>query len=133
MEKPQQISRFATFAIVASLINFTATAVLTQFAARGVIGAAIGVTIILGMVAWIVRGRSAIGRLALTAWLVFGIGASLASYAYMLIKHHTDVIGPGVQTLSLVTIAANIVALIFLWSRASTAWLENRPEPSEQP
>jgi len=133
MEKPQQIIRFATFALVASLINFTATAVLTQFTTRGLVGAAIGVFIVVGLVAWIIKGRSAIGRLILTVWLAFGVGASLATYVYMLVAHHTDLMGPGVQTLSLVTTAANIAALIFLWSSASSEWLRKQPEPSEQP
>jgi len=133
MEKPQQIIRFATLAIVASLINFAATALVTQFTPRGLIGASISVVIIVGLVAWIVKGRSAAGRLVLTAWLAFGIGASLASYVYLLITHHTDLMSPSVQTLSLLTTVANCFAVAFLWSGASTAWLQKQPAPSEQP
>ena len=133
MEKPQEISRFAILAVVASLTNSTATSVLTQFTTRGLVGAAVGVAIIVGLVVWIVKGRSAIGRLLLTVWLAFGVGASLASTAYLLIVHRTDVMGPAVQTMSLFTMMANCVALIFLWSRASTAWLQKQPEPSERP
>jgi len=133
MEKPQQIIRFATLAVVASLINFTATVLMTQFTSRGLIGASISVAIIVGLVAWIVKGRSGAGRLVLTAWLAFGIGASLASYAYLMITHHTDLMSPSVQTLSLLTTLANCFSLVFLWSRTSKAWLQKQAEPSEQP
>jgi hypothetical protein len=133
MERPQQINRFATCAVLASLINFAGTSLLADGAARALIGAAMGVVLILGLVAWTVRGRSAIGRLALTIWLAFGIGASLASYAYLLATHMATIMSPGVQALSLLATVANIVALTFLWSRPATAWLQKQPEPSERP
>jgi hypothetical protein len=128
MERPQEIVRFAALAVVASLINFVATSLLTHFASRGLVGAAIGVAIIVGLVSWVVRGRSAVGRAALTIWLAFGVGSSLASYVFLLVTHHANVMSPSVQTLSLITILANCVALIFLWSRASTAWLQKRTD-----
>jgi len=133
MEKPQQINRFAILAVAASLMNFAATSVLTHFTSQGMIGAAVGVAIVVGLVLWIIRGRGMAGRLLLTIWLVFGIGASLASHAYLLFVHRTDVMSPSVETLSVLNLLANCLALIFLWSRASTAWLEKQPEPSERP
>ena len=133
MERPQQISRFAILAVAASLMNFAATSVLTHFTSQGMIGAAIGVAIVVGLVLWIIRGRGMAGRLLLTIWLVFGIGASLASDAYLMLVHRTDVMSPSVETLSVFNLLANCAALLFLWSRASTAWLEKQPEPSERP
>jgi len=133
MEKPREIARFAILVVIASLINFAATAMLSHFASRGLIGASLGIAIIVGLTAWIVKGRSAIGRLVLTIWLAFGIGSSTASYIYLLVVHRADVMSPSVQTLSLITIVANCFALILLWSRASSAWLQKQPEPSERP
>lgn len=133
MNRPQEIGRFATFAVVASLINFAATLLLADFATRALIGAAMGAALVIVLMTWTVKGRSVIGRLVITVWLAFGIGGSLASYAYLLATHMAAIMSPGVQALSLLATVANIVALLFLWSPAATAWLQKQREPSKRP
>ncbi len=133
MERPPQIVRFAIIAVVASLTNFAATLLLTEFTTRALVMAAIGVALVLGLVIWTVKGRNPIGRLVLTIWLAFGIGGSLASFAYLLATHMTTIMSPGVQALSLLATLANIVALLFLWSPPATAWLQKQPEPAKRP
>jgi hypothetical protein len=130
MEKPREIVRFATLTVVASLINFAATALATQFTSHALVGAAVGIAIIVGLTGWIVKGRSAIGRVVLTIWLAFGIGSTLASYVYLAVTHRIDVMSPGVQTLSLISMVANGFALFFLWARASTSWLQKKADAS---
>ena len=133
MGRPREIDRFAGIAVGASLANAFGTLLAAQFATRALIAAPVGIIIILGLVAWIARGRSRVGRLALTVWLAFGLGATLASYIFLLVRHRTGIISPAVQALSLVTMIANCSALVFLWSRNATAWLLGPAESPQQP
>jgi len=133
MGRPAEIDRFAAIAVGGSLVNALATALAAHFATRALIAVPMGVVIVLGLVAWVMRGRSRVGRLALTVWLAFGLGATLASYVFLLVRHQTGLMSPAVQTLSLVTVVANCFALLFLWSRNATAWLQGSAESPQQP
>jgi len=133
MGRPAAINRFAAIAVGASLVNAFGTMSAAQFVTRALIAAPLGIVIVAGLVGWIVRGRSRVGRLALTVWLAFGLGATLASYAFLLIQHRTGIMSPMVQTLSLVSMVANCFALFFLWSRNASAWLEELTELPQQP
>ena len=133
MGRPAEIDRFAAIAVGAGLVNALATALAAHFATRALIAMPMGILIVFGLVAWIVRRRSRVGRLALTVWLAFGLGATVASYAFLLVSHQTGLMSPAVQTLSLVTVVANCFALLFLWSRNATAWLQGSKELPQQP
>ena len=133
MGRPPEIKRFAAIAVGASVANAVGTLLAAQFAPRALMAAPVGILIVLGLVAWIMRGRSRVGRLALTVWLVFGLGATLASFAFLLVRHKIGVMSPSVQATSLVTTLGNIAALLFLWSRNATAWLDEPIELPQQP
>jgi hypothetical protein len=130
MERPQEIGRFAATAVVACLVNASATLVLMDFNLRAAAGSGIGVAIVVGLVAWVVLARSLIARVILTIWLAFVTGAGIASYAVLLVQQRISVMNPTIHVLSLITILANIFALYFLWTAASTAWLERQADAS---
>jgi hypothetical protein len=130
MDRPQEISRFAALAAVACLVNASATLLLMDFNLRAGAGSALGVAIVLGLVAWVVLARSLIARTILTIWLAFVTGAGIASYGVLLVQQRISVMSPTIHVLSLVTILANIFALYFLWTAPSTAWLERRADAS---
>lgn len=123
MGKPREISRFATLALIACLINLVSTLTVLDFARQAWLASGLGAAIAIGFILWVALGRSLIGRLIVTIWLAFGIGAGLAGYAMMLAAHRPTAMGPLLHVLSVVTILLNCVALFFLWSRPSTAWL----------
>jgi len=130
MDRPQEISRFAALAAVACLVNASATLLLMDFNLRAGAGSALGVAIVLGLVAWVVLARSLIARVILTIWLAFLTGAGIASYAILIVQHRISVMNPTIHVLSLITILANIFALYFLWTAASTAWLQKQADAS---
>ena len=130
MDRPQEISRFAALAAVACLVNASATLLLMDFNLRAGAGSALGVAIVLGLVAWVVLARSLIARVILTIWLAFLTGAGIASYAILIVQHRISVMNPTIHVLSLITILANIFALYFLWTAASTAWLQKEADAS---
>ena len=130
MDRPQEISRFAALAAVACLVNASATLLLMDFNLRAGAGSALGVAIVLGLVAWVVLARSLIARVILTIWLAFLTGAGIASYAILIVQHRISVMNPTIHVLSLITILANIFALYFLWTAASTAWLQKQVDAS---
>ena len=130
MEKPQEIIRFGTLSAIACLVNGSATLLLVHFNLRGAVGALVSVAIIVALIGWVLAGRSAIARMVTTIWLAFITGAALASYAIMLVQHRTASMSPTIHVLSLITIVANLFALYFLWTAASTAWLQNRADAS---
>jgi len=133
MGKPAEINRFAAIAVGASLVNAFGTMAAAHFATRALIAAPVSIVIVAGLAAWIMRGRSRIGRIVLTVWLAFGLGATLASYVFLLVRHQTGLMSPLVQTTTLITMAANCFALLFLWSRNATAWLQGVTELPQQP
>jgi len=130
MDRPRDIGRFAVLAAIACLVNAGATLLLVDFNLRAGAGSALGVAIVLGLVAWVVLARSLIARVILTIWLAFLTGAGIASYGLLIAQHRTSVMNPAVHALSLVTILANILALYFLWTAASTAWLQRQADAS---
>jgi hypothetical protein len=130
MERPQEIRRFAALAVVACLVNASATLLLMHFNLRAGAGSLIGVAIVVALVTWVLLGRSGIARLILTIWLAFVTGGALASYVVLIAQHRISVINPAVHALSLATIAANIFALYFLWAAASTTWLQKQVDAS---
>ena len=123
MEKPQEIDRFATLAVLASLVNAIATMLVAHLAPRAVFGGLIGMVIVIGLVLWVRLGRSAIGRVVVTIWLAFITGAALASYAFLLVQHRVSLMSPTVHVLSLITILSDCFALYFLWTTPVSAWL----------
>jgi len=126
MERPQEIRRFAAFGIVACLVNAAATMLMMHFYLRAVAGAMVSVSIVVGLILWVLLGRSMIARVVVTIWLAFVTGSGIASYVILLALGRLATMAPGVHLSSLLTIMANIVALYFLWSPPSTAWLEKR-------
>jgi hypothetical protein len=126
MDRPREINRFAGLALAACLINVGSTMMVLDFAKKGLLATAVGAVIAVGLILWVARWRSLIGRIVLTIWLGFGIGAGLAAYAMILFAHYVVTMSPVVHALSLVTLALNIVALVFLWSKPSTQWLNIR-------
>jgi len=130
MDRPRDISRFAALAAIACLVNAGATLLLVDFNLRAGAGSALGVAIVLGLVAWVVLARSLIARVILTIWLAFLTGAGIASYGLLIAQQRTSVMNPTIHALSLVTIVANILALYFLWTAASTAWLQKQADAS---
>jgi len=131
MERPQEIGRFAVIAVVACLVNASATLVLMDFNFRAAAGSGIGVAIVVGLVAWVLLARSAIARVILTIWLAFITGAAIASYVVLIVQHRIWAMNMMVHVLSLITIAANIFALYFLWTAHSTAWLNSGDESAQ--
>jgi len=130
MERPQEIIRFAVLAAVACLVNASATLLLVDFNLRAGAGSALGVAIVLGLVAWVVLARSPVARVVLTIWLAFLTGAAIASYVVLIAQHRIAVMNSTVHVLSLITILANIFALYFLWTAASTTWLQKQVDAS---
>ena len=130
MERPQEIIRFAVLAAVACLVNAGATLLLVDFNLRAGAGSALGVAIVLGLVAWVVLARSPVARVVLTIWLAFLTGAAIASYIVLIVQHRVAVMNPTIHVLSLITILANIFALYFLWTAASTTWLQKQADAS---
>ena len=126
MERPQEIRRFAAFGIVACLVNAAATMLMMHFYLRAVAGAMVSVSIVVGLILWVLLRRSMIARVVVTIWLAFVTGSGIASYVILLALGRLATMAPGVHLSSLLTIMANIVALYFLWSPPSTAWLEKR-------
>ena len=124
MERPREISRFASLAVAACLINVASTLIVLDFARRGWLGTGFGAAITIGLILWVVLGRGLMSRLLLTVWLAFGIGAGLTAYVMMLHAHRLGAMSPLIHAMSLATILLNIVALYFLWTRVSTAWLQ---------
>jgi uncharacterized membrane protein len=123
VDKPREIDRFATMAVLACVVNAFATLLMMGFAPRAVAGALIGVAIVVGLVLWVRQRRSVIGRVVVTIWLAFLTGAALASYAVLLVQHRASLMSPTVHVMSLITIVSNCFALYFLWTRAASAWL----------
>ena len=130
MDRPREINRFAWLALAACLINVGATVMVLDFAKKGLLATAVGATIAVGLILWVARWRSPIGRVVLTIWLGFGIGAGLAGYAMILLAHHAVTMSPVVHALSLVTLALNCGALVYLWSRAASLWLQKQADAS---
>jgi len=126
MDKPREIGRFAALALTACLINVFSTLLVLDFARKGWLATAMGAAIAIGLILWVVLGRSLVARLLLTIWLAFGIGAGLAGYAMILSTHNIAAMSPLVHAMSLITMVFNGAALFFLWKRASTAWLQVR-------
>lgn len=126
MQKPPAIIRFASLAAAACLINVVTTLIVLDFARKGWLGTGLGAAITLGLILWIVLGRSLIGRLILTIWLAFGIGAGLTAYVMMLYTHRLGAMSPMIHALSVATILLNGLALFFLWTRVSTAWMQTK-------
>jgi hypothetical protein len=85
---------------------------------------------VVGLILWVLLGRSKIGRVVLTIWLAFVVGSGIASFGILLAMHRLGTMAPGVRVLSLITIAGYIFALYFLWSRPSTAWIDARENGS---
>jgi hypothetical protein len=133
MGRPREINRFAAIAVGASMVNAFGTVSAAQFTTRALIAAPLGILIVAGLVGWIIQGRSRIGRLVLTVWLAFGLGATLASFLFLLVRHQTGLMSPVVQVVTLLTVIANCFALFFLWSHAATAWLQESAEMPGQP
>jgi hypothetical protein len=127
MDRPREIRRFRMLALTACLINVATTLIVLNFAVGSLAGAAIGAAISIGLILWISRGRSLIGRVLLTIWLAIGIVGAVASYALILFSYHQTTMSPAVNGLSLISLALNCAALVFLWSRAATAWLAIKP------
>ena len=123
MQRPQEIRRFAALAVVACLVNASASLLLMDFNLRAAAGGLVGIGIVTGLVAWVFFARSPIGRVSVTIWLAFVTGAALASYAVLLVQHRVSAMSPAIHVLSLITIVANVFALYSLWTAASTAWL----------
>jgi len=130
MERPQQIFRFAGLALAASLINALSTVAFLNAGPAGLIGSAIGFGIVAALVAWIWRGQSLLGRLALTIWLAFGVGASLAGFGLMLFSDHAVELRKGVHVLGMIAVLLNLGALAYLWSGPATAWLQKEARAS---
>lgn len=131
MDRPQEISRFAVLAVAACLVNASATLLLMDFNLRAGAGSLIGVAIVMGLVAWVLLARSAIARVILTIWLAFIAGAAIASYVVLIVQHRIWAMSMTVHVLSLITIAANVFALYFLWTARSTAWLNSGSESAQ--
>ena len=130
MDRPQQIFRFAGLALAASLINALSTVAFLNAGPAGLIGSTIGFAIVAALVFWVWRGRSALGRLALTVWLAFGVGASLAGFGLMLFSAHAVELGKSVHVLGMIAVMLNLGALACLWSRPATAWLQKQARVS---
>lgn len=123
MEKPREIDRFATMAVLACVVNAVATLHMVGLAPRAAAGASLGVAIVVGLALWVRQRRSVIGRVVVTIWLAFLTGAALASYAVLLVQHRASLMSPTVHVLSLITIVSNCFALYFLWTKAASAWI----------
>lgn len=130
MDRPPEIRRFASFGGVACLVNAAATMLLMDFNRRAVLGGLISVALVIGMILWVTLGRSALGRVAVTIWLAFITGSGLGSYALLLAGHRLAAMDPALHVFSLVTIAANCLALYFLWTATATAWLQKEADIS---
>ncbi|HMI18324.1 MAG TPA: hypothetical protein VK533_02135 [Sphingomonas sp.] len=130
MDRPREINRFAGLALAACLINVGSTLIVLDFAKKGLLATAVGAAIAVGLILWVARWRSPIGRVVLTIWLGFGIGAGLAGYAMILLTRHVVMMSPVVHALSLVTLALNCAALVLLWSRAASVWLQQQADAS---
>lgn len=130
MEKPREIEWFAVAGVIACLANAGATLLMMDFSPRALMSALISVAIVVGLILWVRLMRSTIGRIVATIWLAFITGAAIASYAILLAQQRTAVMSPIVHALSVVVIAANCLALYFLWRRPSTAWLQKNANAS---
>jgi hypothetical protein len=124
VDRPQEIERFATMAVLACVVNAVATLHMMGLAPRAVAGALLGVAIVVGLVLWVRQRRSVIGRVVVTIWLAFLTGAALASYAILLAQHRASLMSPTVHVLSLITILSDCFALYFLWTKPASAWLK---------
>ena len=122
MDKPREIVRFQLLALAGCLINAVVALIVLHFALAAVLGVALGVVITVGLVLWVVLGRSFIARIMLTIWLAYGIVATLVRYAAFLGQYSVP-LNPLILGVSLVTLALNAVALFFLWSRPASLWL----------
>ena len=127
MDRPREIRRFAMLAVTACLINVCTTLIVMDFGAGSLAGSAIGAAISIGLILWITHGRKLIGRIMLTIWLGFGVVIAIAGYGRMIVTHSGSSMSPAVNGLSLISLALNCAALLFLWSRASTRWLAAKP------
>lgn len=130
MERPRDIEFFAVTGVIACLANAGASMVMMDFSPRVLMSALLSVAIVVGLVLWVRLARSTIGRLVATIWLAFVTGAAIASYAILLVQHRAAVMSPVVHALSLFMIAANCLALYFLWREPSTAWLQKNADAS---
>ena len=127
MGRPREIGRFAALALTAFILNAASTLEVFGFSAKGWLASLIGAAIIGGLILWVVLGRSAVGRLVATIWVAFRIGANLAGYAMILVTHVATTMGLAAHALSIAAILFDCAGLFYLWSRASTAWLQTAP------
>lgn len=128
MDRPREIGRFAALALTAFILNAVSTLEVFGFSAKGWLASLIGAAIVGGLILWVVLGRSAVGRLVATIWIAFRIGANLAGYAMILFTHVATTVGLAAHALSIAAILFDGMGLFYLWSRASTAWLQSGAE-----
>jgi hypothetical protein len=120
MDRPREIVWFETLGLIAWLFNIVSALSFRLFLVATIVGAVLGG----GLILWIARGRSPIGRIILTAWYGLALALLLAGGAIMLSGDY----GPGLPFsqlgVSLVVTALNGASLIFVWSKPSTQWLK---------
>jgi hypothetical protein len=126
VERPRQIGRFEAFALSACAIDIVATLTAIHRVPKGILSAVVGSVIAVLLILWVSRGRSLIGRIALTIWLALGIIANIATYTAIVSAGRLAHPNPTLLALSLIGFTLNIVALVFAWSPASTSWLRTK-------
>jgi hypothetical protein len=130
MDKPQEIKRFATMAVIACLINTIANMRLMNFELWPVLISLAGMAALIGLILCVAIGRSAIARVVVTIWIAFVAGSGFATYALLLVQHQLATLDPGTHVFSLIAILADCFALYFVWTAQSSAWLQKRSSPS---
>jgi hypothetical protein len=130
MEKPQEISRFATMAVVACLVNAVASMRLMNFQLQPMAMSLAGAAILIGVILWVAIARSLIGRVVVTIWIAFVAGSGFATYVLLLTQSRLATLDPITHLLSLIAILADCFALYFLWAAPSTAWLQGKSDAS---
>lgn len=124
MDRPREIGRFVALALSALISNIASTLLTFGLAGNAWLGCILGAAITGGLVLWVLVGRSLIGRLFATIWIAFHVGANLAAYAWLLSTHGETRMGPAAHVFNIAASLIDSVGLFYLWSRASTAWLQ---------
>ncbi|HMI18325.1 MAG TPA: hypothetical protein VK533_02140 [Sphingomonas sp.] len=120
MDRPREIAWFETLGLIALVLNIVSSWSHGLYLSGSIIGAVLGGGIIL----WIARGRSRIGRIVLTAWYGLGLAIILVGGAVVLSRKDGPVFALSELGISMIVPALNIVALVLLWSKPSTLWLK---------
>jgi len=123
MEKPQEISRFAALATTACVINAASALFLVDLTGPQRIAIPIVAIVLIALILTVALFRSQIARILFTLWLAYGFGKALMTYSVLFAAKHAA-IQPLVIAGGFLALLLNAAALLFLWSRVSTAWLQ---------